>query len=227
MEVTRGNLEISDVSFSLEPGDVMGLVGKSGAGKSTIMESILGMIPNKGDVKSRVDGQRISIQTSSGYSTQEGSLYPMLSLHENLELFASLRGVEPEAFEERERNILQKLHIWADRERKIQNFSGGMKKRSDLAAALIHEPDILFMDEPFAGIDPPQRMVIWEMISSVAEQDRIVILTSHMISEMKGNCNKYGLVYESEFASPQKVSEMMSSNGYRDIGSFLEDVFSL
>jgi ABC-type multidrug transport system, ATPase component len=200
LDVGRGDeFQITGVDFTLESGDVMGLVGKSGAGKSTVMEAMLGIIQNSGTVWLRKGDESLSVKQSAGYSTQEGSLYPLLTLDENLNLFASLQGARGKEVDDRKKELLRDLNLYEHRHRRVTDFSGGMKKRADLAASLVHDPLVLMMDEPLAGIDPPQRRLIWQKIGSFVDAGKIVILTSHMIDEMVTRCNKFGLVHDGSF----------------------------
>ncbi len=226
--VRRGGEPVVDeVDFSLKSGDVMGLVGKSGAGKSTVMEAMLGVIENSGTVWLRDGSESLSLKKFSGYSTQEGSLYPLLTLEENLNLFDSLRSTSADSFEERKKRLLKDLNIYQNRHQRISDFSGGMRKRADLATALIHNPLVLMMDEPLAGIDPPQRSLIWSRIESFVDSGRIVILTSHMIDEMVSRCNKFGLVHDASFFRAEEVDQMMDDTGYQSVERFLNDAFSI
>ena len=100
-----------------------------------------------------------------------------------------------------------------------------MKKRADLAATLIHKPEIIILDEPFTGIDPPQRNIIWKKLMEEIESGRIVIITSHLLSDISQKCNKFGLVHDGEFYRSHKIRKMMEETDYESVESFLNDVF--
>lgn len=204
----------------------MGLVGKSGSGKSTIIKAILGINPpDDGRIWMEVDKEEIDISASSGYSPQDNSLYPFMSIQENLQTFGKLRGLGKNEIGEKSEKLLKKLEIFDDRHKRISNLSGGMEKRADLAVALLHSPQLLILDEPFTGIDPPQRQIIWEVLRRLADDGKIIILTSHLIKDVAERCNDYGLVHDGEFYHTYQIKEMMEDTDYKSIEQFLNDVF--
>jgi ABC-type multidrug transport system ATPase subunit len=102
-----------------------------------------------------------------------------------------------------------------------------MAKRADIAVSTIHDPDIIVFDEPFTGIDPPQRKVIWESIERMADEDKVIIITSHLLRTLSERCNRYGLLYSGKFYDTDRIEEIMQNQGYRDVNSFLEAAFQL
>lgn len=217
---------LSDVDFNLKSGDIMALVGKSGSGKSTLIKTILGLKRHEnGSIWAEVDEKEKKIKKISGYSPQDNSLYPFMTIQENLKSFGRLRGVKKQKIEEKSEELLKELQIYEDRDKKISSLSGGMKKRADLACCLLHDPKIVFLDEPYSGIDPPQRKIIWENLSEIADEGKIVILTSHLLKEVSSHCNKYGLIYEGQFYRSSKIQEIMRETEYNDLEKFLNDVF--
>lgn len=215
---------LEEVDFNLESGEMLGLVGKSGSGKSTLLRAILGIKKyESGSIWAEEDGDEISIQKISGFSPQENSLYPFMSINENLDVFGRLRGVDKDVLRDRRRELLKELKIFEDRKKPVSEISGGMKKRTDLACVLLHDPDIIFLDEPFSGIDPPQRNLIWKELQREARNGKIVIITSHLIQEVSERCNKYGLIHDGKFYRSAKIQNMMVETNYNDLEEFLED----
>jgi ABC-2 type transport system ATP-binding protein len=226
VDSSHGDFKLEDADFNLKSGDIMGLVGKSGSGKSTLIKTILGVYDNEeGNIWAEVNGEERNIREVSGYSPQENSLYPFMSIQENLNAFGSLRGVSKEEISERSEMLLKELQIYKDRDKRVSNLSGGMKKRADLASCLLHDPEIVVLDEPFAGIDPPQRQIIWDNLSSIADEGKIIVITSHLLKDLSDRCNKYGLVHEGQFYRSSKIKKIMQETDYESIETFLNDVF--
>ena len=117
------------------------------------------------------------------------------------------------------------MKIYEHRKKDVSDLSGGMKKRADLAIALLHDPRILVLDEPFTGIDPPQRQIIWKNLRRMADRGKIIILTSHLIGDLADNCNNYGLIHDGKFYRTEKITEMMKDTDYQNVENFLNDVF--
>lgn len=223
---SSGNFSVQGIDFNLESGDVMGLVGKSGSGKSTLIKGILKLKEtDRGQIWAERNGKEVDVKNVSGYSPQENSLYPFLSIQENLESFGRLRGVSEEKIEERSKDLLKKLEIFSDKNKLVSELSGGMKKRADLACCLLHEPKIIVLDEPFSGIDPPQREIIWKILEKQKQEGKIIVLTSHMLKEISRKCNKIGLIKDGEFYRSSKIENIMKESDYENVETFLNDVF--
>lgn len=228
METGYDGFKIKDVDFRLTSGDIMALVGKSGSGKSTLIKTLLGIKqPDKGEVTVLIDGMEHDLRDRTGYSSQENSLYDSLTVGENLKTFGKMRGLSAAEIEERMDDILENLGIPEARDKRVDKLSGGMAKRADIAVSTIHDPDIIVFDEPFTGIDPPQRKVIWESIERMADSGKVVIVTSHLLRALSEKCNSYGLLYSGRFYGTDRIEEIMQNQGYKDVEKFLEAAFQL
>ncbi|MDY6777774.1 MAG: ABC transporter ATP-binding protein [Candidatus Nanohaloarchaea archaeon] len=226
VETSYGDFSVSGIDLHLQSGDIFGLMGKSGSGKSTVIETLLGLKqPDTGTITVRIDGEECPINTAVGYSPQENSLYPFLSIAENLETFGRLQDIDSQDIQERREQLLSMLNIREAQDKRVTSLSGGMKKRADLAATLLHDPQIVILDEPFTGIDPPQRDIIWQALQQLARDDKIIIVTSHMLHDLQQHCNKYGLIYHGDFLHTEEIASMMENNNYRNFQTFLRDVF--
>jgi len=226
--VTTGYEEftLENVSFNLYSGDIMALVGRSGAGKSTLIKTLLGLKPlEEGTIWFKKGEEKVQLKKAIGYSSQENSLYPHLSIQENLEVFGKLREVEPEDIEERKDDILEMLDIDDAESKRIEDLSGGMKKRADIAITLLHRPDVIVFDEPFTGIDPPQREVIWDSIEELSSKGKIVMITSHNLQTLTDRCNEFGLIQDGEYYNTSDINQMMKAAGYTDRGKFFNKFF--
>lgn len=228
MDTGYDGFRIHEVDFRLTSGDIMALVGKSGSGKSTLIKTLLGIKqPDKGEITVLVDGMEHDLRDRTGYSSQANSLYDSLTVAENLRTFGKMRDLSTAEIEERMDDILENLGISDAKDKRVDQLSGGMAKRADIAVSTIHDPDIIVFDEPFTGIDPPQRKVIWESIERMAEEDKVIIVTSHLLRTLSERCNRYGLLYSGKFYDTDRIEEIMQNQGYRDVENFLEAAFQL
>jgi ABC-2 type transport system ATP-binding protein len=188
---------VDDVSFSLAPGTILGLIGPSGSGKTTILRMLTGgLAPTSGEV--RVLGEmptRFRAQTRErlGYMPQNFVLYPELTAGENVSFVGALFGMYLLKRRRRVREVLEMVDLWDVRDRRASQLSGGMQRRLALAAALVHEPEVLFIDEPTAGIDPILRTRIWEELRRQAGEGRTFIVTTQYVGEAE-HCDGVALI---------------------------------
>jgi ABC-2 type transport system ATP-binding protein len=189
---------INRVDFVAETGRTLGLLGPNGAGKSTIVNIVAGVLrPDAGEA--RVDGQLIDSDTSPakhliGFVPQDLALYDELSARGNLRLFGSLYGIEGRALENRIGAVLDVVRL-ADRAREaVESFSGGMKRRLNIAAALLHEPRVLLLDEPTVGIDPQSRNAIFDTLAELKARGLTLIYTTHYMEEAERLCDRIVII---------------------------------
>jgi ABC-2 type transport system ATP-binding protein len=180
---------VDGVSFQVLAGQTVGLLGPNGAGKSTTVSMLCGLLrPDAGQVL--LDGQAVTtgaagVKRRIGLVPQDLALYEDLSAHENLRLFGALYGLKGKALNERIERALGLVNL-GDRARdKPATFSGGMKRRLNIAAALLHDPDLLILDEPTVGVDPQSRNAIFDTLEALQAQGRALIYTSHYMEEVE------------------------------------------
>ncbi|KIS09252.1 ABC transporter ATP-binding protein [Streptococcus equi] len=193
VKVYRGGKKAIDhVSLTIEEGRIYGLLGPNGAGKSTLINAILGLIPlNAGEVtvlqQSYKSIRKISSQI--GYVPQDIAVYPDLTAYENVELFGSLYGLKGNKLKEQVLKSLEFVGLKSQASQFPSQFSGGMKRRLNIACALVHSPKLIIFDEPTVGIDPQSRNHILESIRLLNEQGATVIYTTHYMEEVEALCD--------------------------------------
>jgi ABC-2 type transport system ATP-binding protein len=187
---------VDGISFSLSEGQFLGLVGPNGAGKTTTMSIVAGLLPlAQGQLeffgKSAADFDR---RTAVAMAPQELAIYPMLSAWENLELFASLGKVAPSELKKRISDCLEFVGLAAQAQIRVHKYSGGMKRRLNLAAALVAEPRILLLDEPTVGVDPQSRSLILASLKKLSSKGTSIIYSSHYLEEVEKLCHELVLI---------------------------------
>jgi ABC-2 type transport system ATP-binding protein len=175
---------VSEVSFSVGPG-ITGLLGPNGAGKTTLLKMLAGLLaPSRGEV--RVLGEPVrghpAVYRRISLVMEQEAVYPFMTAREFVRLNAHLQGIKDEAAIER---ALTEVDLVDVAERKTGGFSKGMKQRVKLAAALVHQPPVLLLDEPFSGTDPRQRMALMELLRRWAAEGRVVLFSSHILEEVE------------------------------------------
>jgi ABC-2 type transport system ATP-binding protein len=191
---------IKSLDLAVEPGTIVGLIGPSGCGKTTTVRLLTGLLtPTSGEASiNGTPSTHLSGKERSriGYLPQLPALFPDLSLSENLSFHASMYGLP---FRRRRRvdELLDWVELSGDRSKRVADASGGMQRRLALAAAFVHDPDIVFLDEPTAGIDPILREKFWERFRVVAEEGKTLLVTTQYVGEA-GECDMVGLLSDGE-----------------------------
>lgn len=189
---------VTGIDFSVPEGEIFGLLGANGAGKSTVVLMLATLLePTSG--KARVAGHDVvaeptKARLSFGAALQETGLDPLQKGGELLKLHARLYGYDKAGAERRTNELLDVVGLQDARDRRIGAYSGGMRRRLDLAAALIHHPKILFLDEPTTGLDPQARRSLWEVIRKVNREGTTVFLTTHYMEEAQSLCQRVAVV---------------------------------
>ena len=178
---------VDNTSFQVHEGEIFGLLGPNGAGKSTTFKMLCGLLPaSSGELSVagvNLRTARAAARANVGYVAQKFSLYGMLTVRENLEFFGGAYGLPRQKIKERIKEVLSRFGLSGAEDRMAGDLPGGYKQRLSMAAALLHEPKILFLDEPTSGIDPPARRIFWRQITALAAKGTTVIITTHFMDE--------------------------------------------
>ncbi len=186
---------LKGISFEARKGEILGILGDNGAGKSTLL-SILATLqkPKKGNLyyfgQAKEAYPLQKLRQRIGYVPQEVALYPEESPYENLNIFARLQGLRGKNLRERVQSTLEDLGLTKDMDKPVRKLSGGMKRRTNLGVALLHQPSLLILDEPTAGIDFHSRKAILKVLRDLAEKDRTIIYSTHALEEVQYVCDR-------------------------------------
>ncbi len=189
---------LDGVTLSLRDGEVLGLLGPNGAGKSTLVRTIMGRVrPDSGEVrifgKSAPAGDSTS-RAEVGMVPQEIALYPNLSSYENLTVFGRYLGLKGQALEDAVARALEWSALHDRAGEAVKNFSGGMKRRLNMAVGVLHRPKVLLLDEPTVGVDPQSRERIYQMIEGLKAAGTSLIYTTHYMEEAERLCNRVAII---------------------------------
>ncbi len=190
---------VNDVSFAIEEGEIFGLLGPNGAGKSTTISMLSGLLPPTAG-KAIIAGLDVVRETAKvkqiiGVAPQELALYPTLTGRENVRFFGELYGLRGKALIERVDEVLGYVGMLERANDRVQTYSGGMKRRINLAAALVNHPRLLFLDEPTVGVDPQSRNHIFESVERLNREQGVSILyTTHYMEEAERLCHRVGII---------------------------------
>ncbi|MGB9735793.1 MAG: ATP-binding cassette domain-containing protein [bacterium] len=189
---------VDDITFNVKKGEVFGFLGPNGAGKTTTVKMLCGLLmPSSGsamvagyDVATQPD----NVKNSIGYMSQKFSLYSDLTVLENIEFFGNIYGIDDRTLKKRKYEILEIIGLKGKENTLTSTLSVGWKQRIALGCAIIHEPKILFLDEPTAGVDPDSRRMFWDLIYSLAQKGMTMFVTTHYMDEAE-NCTRLGFIY--------------------------------
>lgn len=200
---------LTDVTLTIERG-MFGLLGRNGAGKTTLMKTLAALHSKKSGSIS-ICGIPIEhtkeIRAITGYLPQDFSMYPNMTVYESLDYLGVLSGMDRALRKERICLLLKRVNLSGDSGRKVRALSGGMRRRLGIAQALLHDPKVLIVDEPTAGLDPEERIRFRNLLCEVAEE-RIVILSTHIVGDIEATCEKIAIMNEGRILWKGTVAEL-------------------
>lgn len=212
---------LDDVSLTLNEGEIYGLIGPSGAGKTTLVRILLGLEKaDSGDVELFEQRPTLDAFRSLGYMAQSDALYNELTAYQNLEFFASIQGLHGNRKRQRIMEVAESVGLEKEMKKGVAQFSGGMRRRLSLAAALIHEPRLYLLDEPTVGLDPLIRRDIWTLFRFLRSKGATMIVTTHVMDEV-AKCDRVGLLSDGHLIAEGAPKELTERYGVATV----EDVF--
>ncbi len=207
-------IALADVSFSLEPGEFFGLLGPNGAGKTTFMSLVSGLRPaDAGEIffnGERFSPERIEQRAQLGYVPQDLALYVDLTAEENLRLFGQLYGLSGSLLRERVAEGLRAAQLEKRRADQVKKFSGGMRRRLNLVAAVMHHPKLLLCDEPTVGVDPQSRNAIFEFVEKLHATGTTVVYSTHYMEEATRLCSRIGILDHGKLLAIGTLDELLA-----------------
>lgn len=211
------------LTFSVDEGEIFGFLGANGAGKTTAMRILCGLLsPTSGTATVAgfdVYKQSEKIKQSVGYMSQKFSLYEDLTLHENIRFYGSIYGISRNTLKAREKTLLQQLDVWNMRDKLIAGLPLGWRQKLAFSLALIHNPKIVFLDEPTGGVDPITRRQFWEMIHQTAKQGITVFVTTHYMDEAE-YCDRISIMTEGKIQAldtPDGLKQQFGASSINEV----------
>jgi len=219
-------IAVDDISFAVSPGEVFGFLGPNGAGKTTTIRMLCGILPLSagraliGGVDVAAEPERI--RSRIGYMSQRFSLYTDLSVWENLTLYAGIYGIPERRMKKRLKEVMEMSALTGKEESMVEDLPTGWRQRLALGCAVLHQPEVLFLDEPTSGVDPAARQTFWELIYQLSAQGTAVLVTTHYMDEAE-QCHRIGMIFDGTLVAvdtptllkekiPGKVYELEAEN---------------
>jgi ABC-2 type transport system ATP-binding protein len=216
---------VDGVSLEVADGELFGLLGPNGAGKTTIINVLCGLLkPTSGSATVggyNVQKEPAKVKDIIGVCVQETAIYPYLTGTENVELFGNLHAMDKNTLRARRDMLLEKLGLTEDAKRRAEKYSGGMKRRLSLILALIHDPQIAFLDEPTVAMDPQSRHAVWDFTRELKKNGKTIILTTHYMEEAEELCDRVGIIDHGKLIALGSPKDLISKNEVKN----LEEVF--
>ena len=213
----RDQLVLNDISLSIPAGNIFGFLGHNGAGKTTLIRILNGILnPTNGGGKIMgydIIHQRKELRSLCGVMTENAGLYENLNAIENLQFFGKMFGLSEKQVTEKSLFLLYTFNLLDSKEKKVKDFSTGMKKRLSLARTLIHSPRVLFLDEPTSGLDPESSKIVLDMVKRMAEEQGVtVFLCTHQLKYAEEICSLYGFVHRGNLLGFGTFDELLSKS---------------
>lgn len=225
-----GTLKALDtINLNINKGEIFALVGPNAAGKSTFISIITGLVkPTNGDVVINgysVSKQSVKVKSIMGYVPQDIALYPTLTAFDNLCFWAGIYGLKGDLRKKRVNQVLSIVRLENRAHQKVMEYSGGMKRRLNIAVALVHKPEIIVMDEPVVGVDILSKKYIIDALKNLKKEGCTIIITSHYINELAEFCDRMALLDDGSIKITGTVNEILDTYKKKDIEQVMISVF--
>lgn len=216
---------VDHISFTVERGEIFGFLGANGAGKTTAMRMLCGLsVPTSGQASVAgfdVAKQSEQVKRHIGYMSQKFSLYGDLKVWENIRLFGGIYGLSKARIQEKMDELLHMLHLEEERNSLVNALPLGWKQKLAFSVAILHEPQIVFLDEPTGGVDPVTRRQFWELIYQAAERGITVFVTTHYMDEAE-YCNRVSIMVDGQIRALDKPSALKASFGVNSMNEVFQ-----
>lgn len=225
VKIIRERIIVDRISFSVEEGECFGLLGSNGSGKTTTFNMLSGLMPPSSGTITILGKSLKELQKSRpeiGLVTQENSFYETLTVGENLDFFAAQFGIPKAEGRARAKKLLEQMMLSEKAGVLASKLSGGMKTRLNIACSLIHDPKVVFLDEPTVGLDPLVRQGIWSVIEGLHAQRKTVIITSHYMEEIERLCGRVAIMFTGRIVASGTPAELKSRYKLKQ----MEDIFA-
>ena len=212
---------VDNISFDVAPGEIFGLIGPNGAGKTTTIRMIMDIIkPDSGKIKVLGDSLSEKTKDSIGYLPEERGLYKKLTVAQSTQYIASLKGITSQQAQERTQKLLERVDLLAHQHKKTEELSRGMSQMVQFIITIIHEPELIILDEPFANLDPVNTELLKEIIFELKSQEKAIILSTHRMNEIEELCDRVFMINKGRGVLYGELAEIKSR--YRRNSVFLE-----
>jgi ABC-2 type transport system ATP-binding protein len=216
---------VDGISLSISKGSIIGIFGPNGAGKTTLISMLCGLLePTSGSIQYHHNNEIISPKQARkfiGYVPQDFSFYPELTAVQNLRFFGAQYGVEKNVLQEKINDLLEKVGLIHVKNKKVATYSGGMKRRFNLVIALLHDPEMLFLDEPTVGVDVQSKMAIMDILQSLNQRGTTIVYTSHHLKEAEDLCDSMLLIDHGKTIAHDNLPNLLANHHVSDLENLL------
>lgn len=213
---------LNGMNLQIKAGEFFGLLGPNGCGKTTLISILCGLLrATEGNIQ--INGHTVprylkKVKPLMGLVPQDIALYPTLTIRENLKFFGHLYGIKGKLLKQRIDKYLEVGRLTQCADNLVSTYSGGMKRRANLAAGLLHEPKIMFLDEPTVNVDPQSRNVIFEILQELNQAGTTIIYTTHYLEEAQHLCSRVAIVDQGAVVTEGTPNELIKSTNSKDLG---------
>ncbi len=211
---------LDGIDFTVAKGEIVGIFGPNGAGKTTLISILCSILdPTSGSVTYHLDGEKTprQIRSQLGFVPQDFSFFPELTAKQNLSYFGNLYNLEKDDLEWKMDDLLQKVGLFHVKNKKVATFSGGMKRRLNLIISLLHNPSVLFLDEPTVGVDVQSKIAIMNLLQELNQEGTTIIYTSHHLKEAEEFCNQIILIDHGKIIASETLVNLLNKHAVSNL----------